>query len=61
MNEIERIRNLMYNPCHPNLPEARRRPPEKDGPPCPHVWESHEVVDELYKLLDTVTISIRIF
>ena len=55
LGEVERIRAMKYIPYHPNLPEARPRPPEKDGPPCPHVWESHETVDELYKLLDTVT------
>ena len=49
---------MKYSPYHPNLPDARPRPPEKDGPPCPHVWESHETVDELYKLLDTVRINI---
>ena len=54
LNEINRIRKMKYCPHHPKLPEARPRPPEKDGPPCPHVWESHETVDELYKLLDTV-------
>ena len=55
LGEVERIRAMKYMPYHPKLPEARPRPPEKDGPPCPHVWESHETVDELYKLLDTVT------
>ena len=55
LDEIERIKRMKYSPYHVDLPEARRRPPEKDGPPCPHVWESHETVDELYKLLDTVS------
>ena len=60
---------MKYSPYHPNLPDARPHPPEKDGPPCPHCgtllgqccphcWESHETVDELYKLLDTVRINI---
>ena len=55
LDEIERIKRMKYSPYHVDLPEARRRPPEKDGPPGPHVWESHETVDELYKYLDTVS------
>ena len=61
VNELDRIRNMRYNPYHPELKEPRPRPPEKDGPPCPHVWESHETVDELYKLLDTVMFVIKNF
>ena len=61
LDEIERIKRMKFSPYHVDLPEARRRPPEKDGPPCPHVWESHETVDELYKLLDTVSFCYLLF
>ena len=47
---------MKFSPYHVKLDcEPRRRPPEQDGPPGPHVWESHETVDELYKYLDTVS------
>ena len=34
--------------------DPRPRPERPKSPPCPHVWESHETIDALYKLLDTV-------
>ena len=56
LDEIERIKRMKFSPYHVKLDcEPRRRPPEQDGPPGPHVWESHETVDELYKYLDTVS------
>ena len=57
-DEIERIKRMKYSPYHVKLDcTPRRRPPEQDGPDGPHIWESHETVDALYKYLDTVSRS----
>ncbi len=51
---------MNYRPVHPDLKDPRPQPPVVEGPPCPHVWESHEAIEELYKLLDTVGCRIEI-
>jgi hypothetical protein len=46
--------NMYYKPVRPDLKEPKAQRAVVEGPPCPHVWESHEAIEELYKLLDTV-------
>ena len=55
---LARVAAMRYSPYHVDFPEQdpsrSLRPEDPRGPPAPHEWESHETVDELYRLLDTV-------
>ena len=53
-NANELLNNMNYRLVKPTLKEPRAQPPYVEGPPCPHEWESHESIEELYKILDTV-------
>lgn len=46
--------DMHYRSVRPDLKEPRPRPPDAEGPPCPHIWETHEAIDQLYQMLDTV-------
>lgn len=45
---------MHYRSVRPDLKDPRPQPPYVEGPPCPHEWESHESIEELYKILDKV-------
>ena len=45
---------MKYGPVRPSLKEPRPQPPYVEGPPGPPKWESHEIIEELYKILDKV-------
>ncbi len=51
---------MNYRSVRPNLQEPRPQPPYEEGPPCPHVWESHETIEQLYKILDKVGCKLEI-
>ena len=51
---------MKYGPVRPSLKEPRPQPPYVEGPPCPHEWESHEAIEELYKILDKVGCKLEV-
>lgn len=51
---------MSYRSVKPDLKEPKKQPPFVEGPPCPHEWESHETIEELYKILDKVGCKLQI-
>ena len=54
--------NMNYQSVRPPPPCKDPRPqrPEIEGPHGPPVWESHETIKELYKLLDSVGCKLQV-